>query len=147
MEVFISDLSIAQAIKKRTKFNGLPHVFSNWGYCGANHVKIPVMYSRATLDLANNMNFKVLAQMSQVEKYPPERILNSAKFVENLIVNEILPFFEKFKNTMDIYHYLIEKATKDPDFIHLSEHVQDIFKEYAVKLGVPDLTQNNKINS
>jgi hypothetical protein len=137
----INDTAIQQAIKKRTKQNVLPHVMSGWGYCAANSAKIPVMYSRALLDFANNMNFKAMSRMSQDDKYPPDRILNSAKFVEDLIVNQVFPFFEKFKNTADIYNYLLKQAEKDPNSINFTESVKDIYREFAVKLGLPEIPQ------
>jgi hypothetical protein len=141
VEVSISDLAINEAIKKRTKRNGLRHVGSGWGYCAANNVKIPVMYSRALLDFANNMNFKAMSKMPQDDKYPPDRILNSAKFVEDLIVNQVFPFFEKFKNTADIYQYLHEIVEKDPNSINFTEDVKDIYREFAHTLGLPEIAQ------
>jgi hypothetical protein len=141
VDVSVNDLAIQQAIKKRTKRNGLPHVMSGWGYRSANSVKIPVMYSRAALDLANNMNFRGLSQMLQDDKYPPERILNSAKFVEDLILNQVFPFFEKFKNTADIYDYLREKAEKSPETINFTDSVLDVYKEYSTTLGLPEIPQ------
>jgi hypothetical protein len=141
IEVQINDIAIQHAIKKRTKRNGLPHFFLDWGYCSANTVKIPVMYSQATLNLANNMNFKALSLMPQDEKYPPARILNSANFVENLIVNQVLPFFEKYKNSTDIYHYWYERAEKNPNSINFTDSIKDVFEEYSKKLGLPEIPE------
>jgi hypothetical protein len=141
VEVFISDMAIQQAIKKRTKRSGLPHVMSGWGYRCLNEVKIPVMYSQALLDLANNMNFKAMSKMPQDDKYPPDRILNSAKFVEDLIVNQVFPFFEKYKNTADIYEYWRERVEKDPNSVNFTDAVKDIFKEFSIKLGLPELKE------
>ncbi len=137
----VNDLAIQQAIKKRTKSNGLPHVMSGWGYCAANIVKIPVMYSRAALDLANNMNFKGLSQMLQDDKYPPDRIIHSANFVEDLIIHQVLPFFNQFRNSADIYDYLREKAEKYPETINFTDSVKDVFREFSTNLGLPELPQ------
>lgn len=137
VEVYVSDVAIQQAIKKRTKRNGLPHVMSGWGYIAANNVKIPVMYSRAALDLANNMNFKGLSQMPQDDKYPPERILNSTKFVEDLIVNHVFPFFEKFKNSADIYNYLLKQVDSETDVTNFTTPFKDIVQQYAETFGQP----------
>lgn len=141
VDVWVNDVAIQQAIKKRTKRNGLPHIFSGWGYTSTPDAKIPVMYSRAALDLANNMNFRGLSQMIQDDKYPPERILNSAKFVEDLIVKQVFPFFDKFKNSLDIYDYLGEKAKKEPNTINFTDDVKEIYKAFAENLGLPEIPQ------
>jgi hypothetical protein len=88
------DLIVQKEQMKRTELNSYAHGYTAFGYIGykTNIVKIPVMYSQKTLDLANNMNFKALSQMPQDEKYPPERILNSVNFVEDLIIKRVLPF-------------------------------------------------------
>jgi hypothetical protein len=135
VEVYVSDVAIQQAIKKRTKRSGLPHVMSGWGYIAANNVKIPVMYSRAALDLANNMNFRGLSQMPQDDKYPPERVLNSAKFVEDLIVNQVFPFFAQFKNSADIYDYLLKQVDNESDVTNFTTPFKDIVQQYAETFG------------
>ncbi len=141
--VYVNDLAIQQTIKKQkqTKRNGLPHLMSGWGYRDANKVEIPVMYSKATLDLANNMNFKGLSQMPQDDKYPPDRILHSAKFVEDLIIKQVLPFFDAFKNKANIYDYLRKKAENEPDTINFTDDIKNIFREYAAALGLPEIPQ------
>jgi hypothetical protein len=141
VEIFISDIAVQQSIKKRTKRNGLPHVMSEWGYCSPNNVKIPVMYSLALLNFANDMNFKAMSKMPQDDKYPPDRILNSAKFVEDLIVNLVFPFFEKFKNTVDIYDYLREKVENEADITNFTTAFKDVIQEYTEISGQPKLTK------
>jgi hypothetical protein len=99
------------------------------------------MYSRAALDLANNMNFKGLSQMPQDDKYPPARILNSANFVEDLILKQVFPFFEKFKNSSDIYNYLRERVENETDITNFSPDFKDVVNQYSDTLGLPVLTK------
>jgi hypothetical protein len=56
---------------------------------------IPIMYTKAVLDLANNMNFRALAKIPFEEKYPIVRIQNCANRVETLLNENVFPFFEK----------------------------------------------------
>jgi hypothetical protein len=56
---------------------------------------IPVMYTQAVLDLANNMNFRALPKIPFEEKYPIVRIQNCANRVETLLNENVFPFFEK----------------------------------------------------
>jgi hypothetical protein len=137
----VIDIAIQQTMTKRKKEPGFPHVVSNWGYCATNSGQIPVMYSRALLELANNMNFKAMSKMPQDDKYPPERILNSAKFVEDLIVNQVFPFFKKYKNTSDIYEYWRERIEKDPDSVHFNDYIKEMLKEFSLKSGLPEMQE------
>ena len=137
VDISITDLVIQQAIKKRTKTKGIPHVTTGYGYIAPNNVKIPVMYSRAALDLANNMNFRGLSQMPQDDKYPPDRILNSANFVEDLILKQVIPFFDKYKNQADIYNYLVESVENEPDMTNFTADFKDIIQQYSETLGQP----------
>jgi hypothetical protein len=137
VELEINDIDIQKELKKRTKRNGLPHVYTAFGYIGyqTNIVKIPVMYSKKTLDLANNMNFRALSQMPQDEKYPPERILNSANFVENLILTRVMPFFDSFQNKNDIFNHLSEQVKNSSEDI--SPLFTDLVAQYSETLGLP----------
>jgi hypothetical protein len=141
IELQVSDLEIQKDLKKRTKNNGYSHVFTAFGYtCSPeNRVNIPVMYSRKTLDLANNMNFRALSQMPQDEKYPPERILNSATFVENLILTRAIPFFDLYKNRQDIFNYLSEQVKSSTEDI--SPLFTDLVEQYSMSLGLPKPTR------
>jgi hypothetical protein len=56
--------------------------------------RIPPMYSKALLDLANNMAFKQMSLMPFEEKYPAVRIQNTVNAVKTIIQNEILPFHQ-----------------------------------------------------
>ncbi len=137
VEIKINDIAIQQAIKKRTKRYGLPHIFAGWGYCSTFPAKIPTMYSQATLDLANNMNFKALSKMLQDDKYPPIRIANSAQFVEDLILNQVFPFFNNFKKTGDIYDYWKERTAKEPNSINNTESMEEMFEAF----GLPEISE------
>jgi hypothetical protein len=57
---------------------------------------IPVMYTQAVLDLANNMNFRALAKIPFEEKYPIIRIQNCVNKIEILLNDNAFPFFEKY---------------------------------------------------
>jgi hypothetical protein len=60
---------------------------------------IPVMYTQAVLDLANNMNFRALAKIPFEEKYPIVRIQNCVNRVETLLNDNAFPFFYPLKVT------------------------------------------------
>ncbi len=146
VEVFISDIEIQKGLKKRTGYTAAPPIYMGWGHC-SNNVSIPVMYSKKTLDLANNMNFKDLSQLNQEEKYPPERILNSANFVEQLILNNAIPFIEKFKNSSDIYNFLVEKIKNITNIDNFLDNQPDFFQQYNEQLGLPMPKILNKISN
>jgi hypothetical protein len=141
VELEINDLEIQKALKKRTKRHGLPHVFTGFGYRGfhALLVKIPVMYSQKTLDLANNMNFRALSQMPQDEKYPPARILNSANFVENLIVTRVFQFFDLYKDSNAIFNHLSQQVKNSTEDI--SPIFTEMVEQFAETLDLPKPTR------
>jgi hypothetical protein len=100
-------------------------------------LQIPTMYTKAILDLANNMNFKALAALPFEEKYPIERINNCVATVEKYFINAISPFFEAHKMPVVTYEYLYKT-------IETAKNVEDILvfqivllKLYAQKLGLP----------
>jgi hypothetical protein len=126
IELEIRNLIVQKKREETTGLINFAHVYTAFGFIGykTNIVEIPVMYSQKTLNLANSMNFKALSQMPQDEKYPPDCIINSVNFVEDLIVKRVLPFFDLFKNSTDIYKYLCEKVENEPDMEPLYELVK-----------------------
>jgi hypothetical protein len=54
-------------------------------------LKVPVMYCKAALDLANDMNLRALGAMEYEEKYPRARIEKSALLFIELVKNEVFP--------------------------------------------------------
>jgi hypothetical protein len=133
----ITELEIEKSLKLRTKSGTMGHVFTSYGYCAYQFAKIPTMYSRATLVPANNMNFKALAQLPLEEKYPIANIQNSAQFVENLIITEILPFFQKFNNVFDFYDHWMKKMEAEPDMTNVSVTYKELLKQYCIRLDRP----------
>jgi hypothetical protein len=57
-------------------------------------MKIPTLYSKKALELANAMNLRGLGQMNYEEKYPEERLAQAAKIIVALAKTEIFPFFK-----------------------------------------------------
>jgi hypothetical protein len=136
--VTVNNLAVQKAEKKLVGGGNLDAVFMGFGYSSTQIVKIPVMYSRKTLDLANSMNFKELAKLSFEEKYPADRILASANFVEDLIKAQVLPFFEAYKNDTDIYKNLCERLKKEPKIEWVAHNFVLLIKLYAKKTGLPE---------
>lgn len=83
-----------------------------YGYHGKleHHVEIPVMYSKKALELANNMNFKELAKVPFEEKYPTERIIHSANFVYDLIIEKLFTYISHQANEKDIYNIRLKDS-------------------------------------
>jgi hypothetical protein len=136
--VTVNNLAIQKAEKILTGGGNLDAVFTGYGYSATQTVKIPVMYSRKTLDLANSMNFKELAKLSFEEKYPADRILASANFVDDLIKTQVLPFFEGYKTDTDMYENLCERLKKEANIDWTSHSFVLLIKLYAKKTGLPE---------
>jgi hypothetical protein len=138
LEVTVNNSVVQKAEKVLTGSGNLDAVFTGFGYSTPQTVKIPVMYSRKTLDLANSMNFKELAKLTFEEKYPFDRILASVNFVEDLIKLQVLPFFEGYKTDADIYKSLRERLKKEQNIDWVSHHFVLLIKLYAKKTGLPE---------
>jgi hypothetical protein len=136
--VTVNNLLVQKAEKKLAGGGNLDAAFMGYGYSSAYLAKIPVMYSRKTLDLANSMNFKELAKLSFEEKYPADLILASANFVEGLIKAQVLPFFEEYKNDTDIYKNLCERLKKEPKIDWVAHNFVLLIKLYAKKTRLPE---------
>jgi hypothetical protein len=138
VSVTVNNLMVQKMEKKLTGSGSSNAVYSGYGYCTTHAVKIPVMYSRKALDIANTMNFKELAKLTFDEKYPPQHILASANFVENLIKTQVMSFFEGYKNDTDIYNRLCEQLKKEENLDWVSHHLVLLIKLYAKKTGLAE---------
>lgn len=78
-------------------------------YCTFDR-RIPPMYSKQLLDLANKSDLKGMAQMAFEDKYPIERIEKSASIVLNQILTEIIPFHQTITSETQIYNHYISIA-------------------------------------
>jgi hypothetical protein len=134
----VNNSLVQKAEKILTGSGNLDAFFTGFGYSTTHTVEIPVMYSRKTLDLANSMNFKELAKLTFEEKYPADRILASANFVEDLIKTQVLPFFEGCETDADIYNSLCERLKKEQNIDWVSHHFVLLIKLYAKKTGLPE---------
>jgi hypothetical protein len=134
----VNNSLVQKAEKILTGSGNLDAFFTGFGYSSTHTVEIPVMYSRKTLNLVNSMNFKELAKLTFDEKYPKDRILASANFVEDLIKTQVLPFFEGCKTDADIYNSLCERLKKEQNIDWISHHFVLLIKLYAQKTGLPE---------
>ena len=79
-------------------------------------LRIPTMYSKSALDLANVMNLKELGKMDFYEKYPKERIKNCALRIIKIYKEIIEPYFHNYNTYDDIYKtYMIEDPNNDDE--------------------------------
>lgn len=77
-------------------------------YWTFDHEIVPVPYGQEALNLANNMDLKALAELPFDEKYPAQRIVNTAEATKQLIEEFVPPFFNKIETLDDIYHRYCE---------------------------------------
>jgi hypothetical protein len=133
----INSVVIAQAVKKLVGNWSFPHF--SFGFEGpsiaATH--IPVMYSRAALDLANAMNFNALAKIPYDQKYPPNRILNCVNVTEAYVQNTLSPIMDTIKSEADIYQTLCKRVEEATTAAEIWYATAFLTKLYAHKLKLP----------
>lgn len=69
---------------------------------------IPQMYSKALVELVNNMAFKKMSAMSFEEKYPLENIQRTVKKTAEIIIEELIPIHQSMADDKKILDYKIE---------------------------------------
>jgi hypothetical protein len=113
--------------------------------------RIPPMYSKELLDLANSMSFKKMASMPFEEKYPLERIKKSVLACKNIIINEIIPFHNSIISVEQILSHFIEEVKKRIETKDTHNLVSSILKIKLLckKLGKlePDFIQEINVFS
>jgi hypothetical protein len=145
LEIHIKSISINKAVKEYNPvFAGMPHCYDAFGYIGPNYVKIPVMYSKKTLDLANDMNLATLAKLPFEEKYPSKSIQASADFVFNLFTEKTIPSLNVNYSETEIYEKLLQKTKTEIQRNEASAIHIFLLYLYAKKLQIalPDTVKN-----
>jgi hypothetical protein len=133
----IDSLPIEKAVKKTMNWGNLGHFSSGVIGCTlAPHI-IPVMYSRAALDIANEMNLRKLGQLPYDQKYPSDRILNCVNKSEAYILKELMPSVHAITSEADIYQWLCAALDKLSDLEAMGTRQIMTMKQYAEKLNMP----------
>lgn len=140
IDYFVTEPSIEKAYKKLTGTSGFAwHQHYNIPLMDVNgKLNIPVMYTQVVLDLANNMNFKALAQIPFEEKYPIARIQNCVNRVETLLNDNAFPFFEKYTTELKVYEVLCKSLNETENLEDTASNLILSIKIYAKKLGLPE---------
>jgi hypothetical protein len=139
IEYALVEPKIEKDILNLTGSKGLgSHLWGIFYFMENNKMVIPVMYSQKTLDLANDMNFKALAQIPFEEKYPLPNILNCVNKVESLCLDHIIPFFEQNNAPNKVYQTLCKKLEECEKLEDFSFYQILQLKVYAKKLGQPE---------
>ena len=71
---------------------------------------IPQMYSKKLIELANLMRFKEMSAMPFEEKYPIEKIRNTANIALKIVIDDLLPLKSIINNENDILDWYLMKA-------------------------------------
>ncbi|MBK9634982.1 MAG: hypothetical protein IPO64_10850 [Bacteroidetes bacterium] len=71
---------------------------------------IPQMYSKKLIELANLMRFKEMSAMPFEEKYPIEKIRNTANIALKIVIDDLLPLQSIINNENDILDWYLMKA-------------------------------------
>lgn len=146
IDFYVTNIAVQKAYKKLTATGGFEwQIFNHIWYSDSDgKLIIPMMYSRETLDLANDMNLRALAQIPFERRYPMPRIVSCVAKVESLILSQILPFFDNNKSDEVIFEQLCEKLDKT-DVTEIGGHFIFLVKLYAKKLGVavPEKIRND----
>lgn len=101
--------AIAKAIKKLIAIQYEAYVWQG-KKMSKSEFKIPQMYTRQLIELANMMRFKEMAAMPFEEKYPIENIKKTVEVVHQQIIQEIIPFHNTVHSEIDILNWYIQKA-------------------------------------
>jgi hypothetical protein len=144
-------ISVPYVKKASAKFTSLEYSADIWptsNLCPVD-LKIPQMYSKELIQLANNMAFKKMSALPFEEKYPMVKITNTVAFAKKQIVENIIPFHALYSTDDQILNHYIQLA-KDQfnkkDFYNLFYYVIPI-KVISKKLKIvePDFVQNINI--
>lgn len=107
----ISFTYLSKALETINKSGKYP-IFKQGTSGGLFDKSIPQMYSKALIDLANNMAFKKMAVMIFEEKYPLNNIKQTVKRAEEIIVTEIIPSQQAMADERKILDFKIEALLK-----------------------------------
>ena len=118
------------------------HYRSEFGICDK---RIPPMYSKELLDLANDMSFKKMSVMPFEKKYPMVRIENSARIVKDIIINEIIPYHKSVTSVEQILDEVIKKVQNKLQNDDTHNLIREIFVIKLIckrlKMSEPDFIQ------
>lgn len=90
-------------------------------YCDGRLI-IPVPYSQAALDIANDMNMSKLSKLPLEDKYPENRIAKTAEFTLLRIKENAIPFFEKYATLEALYDLYLAAPENEENPLNISRY-------------------------